>query len=277
MFCRKVGGASIKRKDNMVRSIQPVFNVAVLGPSGVGKSPLNALFKERATQIEPYRGRQCPRDPGDIYYMAPEVLNALHDFCCQLGKPLAVIDSKASRYVEPYRDGTRKLIEVFEEATFFTVRSEEANQVLLHIRSSPTCAARKLEIYPPVLHFFMSESASRFAPWYFKDAQRTFVILLNPLEISYAEANEHKILKQFKWGDLQTQRASKRGQHVSAKVVKGRVRSIIDELAVYKVILKLPAPCRPVEVCGWRVFEHTYLAPNTSKAEQVRPKFGLHL
>jgi len=48
--------------------------VIIVGPGGVGKSPLDALFRDDIIKIDPYRLRPSgPRDSNDIFYAHPKL------------------------------------------------------------------------------------------------------------------------------------------------------------------------------------------------------------
>jgi hypothetical protein len=52
--------------------------VIIVGPGGVGKSPLDALFRDDIIKIDPYRLRSSgPRDSNDIFYAHPKLRNEL--------------------------------------------------------------------------------------------------------------------------------------------------------------------------------------------------------
>ncbi|MBN1876076.1 MAG: hypothetical protein JXA33_17765 [Anaerolineae bacterium] len=67
--------------------------VIVVGPGCVGKSPLDALFRDDVIKIEPYRLRaNGPRDSNDIFYANPKLreellltLAALNDRSLEIG------------------------------------------------------------------------------------------------------------------------------------------------------------------------------------------------
>lgn len=52
----------------------------IVGPGGIGKSPLSSLIKDEAVKIDPYRLRKRgPRDENDIFYTHPKLRNELYD------------------------------------------------------------------------------------------------------------------------------------------------------------------------------------------------------
>ncbi len=113
----------------------PAKTLSILGPGGVGKSPLDKLVQEDVVRIEPYRLRPGgPRDENDILYGHPKLREQLHQVFHGLGL--------SPRYPTPG-------IEWFPQAMtlFLKVRSEW--QLLFLPQQGSELA--KAEIYAPRL------------------------------------------------------------------------------------------------------------------------------
>ena len=64
--------------------------LVIMGPGGVGKSPLDALFKDGVIRLDPYRLRpNGPRGQGDKLYAPPELHDDLKGGACKTGLSIA--------------------------------------------------------------------------------------------------------------------------------------------------------------------------------------------
>lgn len=239
-----------------------VINLCVLGPAGIGKSPLDALFRNQATTIEPYRVRKAPRGSDDRYYVASEVLQALLSLCRELGEPFYIVDSKKEG--NSYLDGSRRWIEIYGQATFFTVRNVE--QVLLHSIATPTSTVRKIEVFGPVLASLLSRISLENRPRFITDVNLTFFILLNPCKESFRQISGDQVIQAYDWPFLQRERARRRGKVADEIDVQARIASLLDELAAWKSLWGLQGNFDVIEVTEWDVFEYTYY-PNPEGKE----------
>ncbi|MCH8026174.1 MAG: hypothetical protein IH866_05210 [Chloroflexi bacterium] len=206
----------------------------VVGPGGVGKGPLDFLFRPDVTRIDPYRLRPGgPRGEGpkDPFYANPRIREELLATLSRLGD-------------KPRRFGSIEWLQK-SNTLFFDVRGER--QMLL----LGGCEGRlaKAEIFAPTLSRTLSH----------KDLKGLFgmtkIIVLNP-------ASE-TILTMRSWGELEeaTQENCKR-RGDSEDTVKRRVDSIAAEHdaeapAWRKLIEKHCAK----EVTGWEFPEHLYKNP----------------
>ena len=117
--------------------------IFVVGPGGVGKSPLDAVFRDDVIRIDPYRLRTSgPRDSNDVFYAHPNLRDEWRSVLAALGDQAVQIGSR-ERPVEWFPRG---------QVLFFKVR--EIWQ-LLALRGLEGQLA-KVEIHAPVLPILLS-------------------------------------------------------------------------------------------------------------------------
>jgi len=181
--------------------------IIVIGPGGVGKSPLDYLFKDNIKKIDPYRLRdKGPRNNTDYFYANPKIYNELHILLKELN------------------DNPRQIgkVEWFPKSKtlFFKVRSE--NQFIFLLGLSGKLA--KAEIYSPVLPDILSDS----------DIRKIFgtidIIILNPSSQSIAKMEN---LKEIEEQTLKN--CTERGD--SKDSIDNRISSISEEIPAWKILI----------------------------------------
>jgi len=199
----------------------------VVGPGGVGKSPLDALFKTDI-KIDPYRLRSSgPRDSNDIFYVHPKLRNELHSVLENLGD----------------KQKTKDGVEWFPKSKvlFFKVREEW--QLLIFAGLEGNLA--KAEIYAPVLPAILSISNIK------NLLGEVQIVVLNPASESLTEMQD--------WSELEAKtrhNCTKRGD--SRTSVEKRVKSISEEAPVWK---RLIVEYGATEYYPWGYPEYLYKTP----------------
>lgn len=115
--------------------------LVLVGPGGIGKSPLSHALKPSLASVDPYRLRAGgPRDRNDMLYVAPKLRHELHSVFHALS-------------LEPRKLGPT--VEWFREAKllFFQVRDDWQLLVLAGLDA----ALAKAEIYAPVIPLLLRE------------------------------------------------------------------------------------------------------------------------
>jgi len=202
----------------------------VVGPGGVGKSPLDFLLKPDIIKIDLYRLRSDgPRDANDFLYSHPKLRDEFRLILTELGDTVRRIDT-----IEWYPKS---------KTLFFEVRKEWQLLLLMGIKGR----FAKLEIYAPVLPLLLSVSDIRNA------LGKMEIIVLNPASES--------ITKMPNWKDLENQtqhNCEERGDSLAS--IQKRVASISDEAPAWKnLILANDA----TEYLNWQYPEYGYKRPDS--------------
>lgn len=206
--------------------IQRTFTI--VGPGGVGKSPLDALFKTNITRIDPYRLRsRGPRDSNDIFYAHPRLHLELDRVFRGLG------------------DEPKKLDNIKwcpkSKVLFFKVRDEWQFLILNGLEGD----IAKAEIYAPVLPTLLS----------IPDIRNIFgmiqIVVLNPANQSVTKMQDWKQLEE------KTRNNCIKRSDPSASVQK-RVSSVAEEAPAWK---KLIEDYGATEYCSWQFPEYLYKKP----------------
>ncbi len=208
--------------------------LVIMGPGGVGKSPLDALFKDGVIRLDPYRLRpNGPRGQGDKLYAPPELHDDLKGVLAKLGCQLRRIPDK------------KETIEWFPKSKvlFFTVRGVWQCLFLGNVQSTNTELA-KAEIYTPVL-LRLLEYCSNFAEIF----GTIEIIVLNPADESLKTMAEP--WKELK--DATSQNCIKRGD--SEDSILKRIQSIDIEAPVWQSLIGKP---QVTEYVGWSFAEYCY-------------------
>ncbi len=156
--------------------------IIVVGPGGVGKSPLDVIFKVD-TRIDPYRLRgDGPRASDDVFYAHPKLYQELTSALGILGDerhPPKPQELKPPREIEWYEKS---------KTLFFNVRQEKLCLLLGGLKNRTA----KAEIYAPVL----SEILDGVIPGLEGVFGRVHIIVLNPASVSVSEENALTALKE---------------------------------------------------------------------------------
>jgi len=208
--------------------------VIVVGPGGVGKSPLDALFRDDIIKIDPYRLRSSgPRDSNDIFYAHPKlrsellfILSALDDRSLLIGTP--------ERPIEWFSRG---------KVLFFRVRREWQFVILGGLEGQ----IAKAEIYAPILPTLLSnhDTSSLLG-------SKTEVIILNPAPESVTDMQDWKCLEE-----KTQQNCTERGD--SPESIKKRVSSVAEEAPAWKQLIQENIA---TEYCAWEFSEYLYKRPS---------------
>ena len=234
---------------------QPV-HVCILGPSGVGKSPLAALF--RLPGLDPLRVRK-PRDEKDrlVCISEPDAIELfrsdLSDSSVQWPTPKAADD----------------WFVLGERWLFFSVRGDKQclrfkdddNRQVLR-------SQKRIEIFARRLLDILVDNGSRSALGLCLD--NLVLLLLNPSAKNYSNMGNSpdKDLRQSTFYAI-TKRTELQRKPVDVPDAQKRVRRIPEELAAWVQIKKtLGKSC--VEFTSWQHFEFWYLQPDGSPADARR-------
>jgi len=206
--------------------------VVVVGPGGVGKSPLDALFRDDTVKIDPYRLRSDgPRDTNDIFYAHPRLRHELQLVLATLGD-------------EPHQMGCPDLpIEWFPRAKVLLYKMRGDWQLLvLNGLDGPIA---KAEIYAPILPTLLS------TPHISSLFGQVEIVVLNPAPESVMVAPDWKRLES-------KTKENCTGRGDSSKSIQDRVRSIAREAPAWK---RLVLDHAATEYCDWEFPEYLYKRP----------------
>lgn len=207
--------------------------VIVVGPGGVGKSPLDYLFATDV-KINPYRLR--PKGPDknkdDLFYCHPRLKDELSSIFDALLVPKREIGRISWAPVEWFPEARTLL---------FKVRNQ--NQVLIFMGIQGQAA--KAELYAPLLPIVLSETdlAELFG--------ETEIVVLNPVLQSMTTMSD--------WRDLSTateDNCRRRGD--SNDDALSRADSVREELEAWKALI---SSNRATEYTHWPFPEYIYKEP----------------
>lgn len=197
----------------------------LVGPGGIGKSPLDHIFKQNLLRIDPYRMRASgPRDKNDVLYANPKLRSELHLVCQAL--------NLSFEYLSP-------TVEWVPQAwlLFFKVRDDWQLLLLEDLKAD----IAKAEIYAPIIPILLSQ------PRISHVFGKTAVVVLHPAT--------QKLSTMADWSELEEktrQNCLRRGDEASS--VKKRVDSIKEEAPAWKLMIKEGA----TEYENWQFPEHAY-------------------
>ena len=158
----------------------------IMGPGGVGKSPLDALLSDSVKKVNPYRLRsKGPRDSNDIFYAPPRLHEELYSI---LGNPQNVINDEIEWFLNgqvlffKVRDEWQVL---FLENFSFQYKWEKIGDSTFLKKIKEDHSLFKLEIYAPILLKILSipEIKNLFGD--------ILIIILNPAEESLTKMNNN--------------------------------------------------------------------------------------
>lgn len=204
--------------------------VIIVGPGGVGKSPLESLFTTEVS-IDPYRLRQQGPDKNknDMFYAHTQLRRQLEDIFKVFKQSPQEIGCIGD---DPILWYTRA------KTLIFKVRKEDQILILLGIKGK----SAKAEIYAPVLPFVLAT----------KDVRDVFgkieIIVLNPVQQSVTTMTNWKELEERTY-----ENCKERGdtEQDSAE----RVRSVAKEAPVWRKLLVEHAA---TEYNAWEFPEYLY-------------------
>ena len=203
--------------------------IIIVGPSGIGKSPLDKLIRPDVIRLDPYRLRKDgPRDNEDRLYAPPKLRLEMS----------AVFREFGEQPMEEEVDGEK--VEWYPKAhvAFFTVRSEW--QCIIVPRDAGALA--KMEIYAPILPTLLK----------FYD----FNTSLGKLKGIFLNPASESILYMKDWEAIKVktrQNCLKRGD--SKESTEKRVESVASEAPHWR---KLVENRVAIEEFNWPFAEHRY-------------------
>lgn len=218
-------------------------SVIVLGPSGVGKSVLEAVFQVE-TRIEPHRVRKCPRNSEDVYYLSRMAHEGIR----------SILVGQAS--TGPF--GGAHAIVMYEKVVLFNVR--KTPQVLFLPNAHVSSGRKKIEIYGPVLEEMRKRQDNPALQPIFEG--EAFVVLLNPWDRSISSINPETASDPTSVPgrvlvDLLV------GRREQSNEIADRLSNIPEELEAWKSMASTPSDRFHVLECvNWAYAEHTFLNLN---------------
>jgi hypothetical protein len=225
--CREMifaGGSSTMLKKTII----------VVGPGGVGKSPLDVIFKVD-TRIEPYRLRgDGPRASDDVFYAHPKLYQELTSALKILGderQPPEPQELKPPHEIEWYERS---------KTLFFNVRQEKQSLLLAGLKNRTA----KAEIYAPVL----CEILDGGIPGLKGIFGRMHIVVLNPASGSVLEENALTAIQEKTACNCKA-----RGD--SDESVRRRCHSVGEELDAWKRLIQQHDA---TEYADWEYPEYLY-------------------
>ena len=178
----------------------------IVGPGGVGKSPLDKALKAEVVRIDPYRLRNAgPRDSRDVFYAHPRLRDELYLTFQRLGVGLTCLSDR---------------VHWFPEASTLFLKVREEWQLLL-LEALPAGIA-KAEIFAPAIPAMFENPQVR--RW----LGRVSMVILNP-------AGSLATLSDFGPVEEKTKaNCKKRGD--SSDSVDKRVASVDEEAGAWQQI-----------------------------------------
>ena len=196
----------------------------VVGPGGVGKSPLDRALKAEVGRIDPYRLRRAgPRDTRDVFYAHPRLRDELYLTYQRLGVGLTYLTDT---------------VQWFPAASTLFLKVRDEWQLLL-LEALPAGIA-KAEIFAPAIPvMFENPQIRRFFG-------RVSMVVLNPVE-PLAILTDLGPLK-----DKTRLNCQKRGD--STDSIEKRVASIDEEAEAWRQMIAFGA----TEYTDWEFAEYVY-------------------
>ena len=214
----------------------------IIGPGGIGKSPLDKIVRADVFRLDPYRLRpEGPRNKNDCLYANPKLQQELDDIFCEFGDTL--IDKEADNEIVKWypRAGV----------VFFTVRREWQFVIV----KKDTGILAKMEIYAPVLPTLLTIDE-------FTDTLGTTkILILNPASES--------LLSMRNWTEIEKLtriNCEERGDEPAS--VKKRVNSVGVEAPYWRELINNHSA---IEFTNWKFPEYIYKTnPNSLEdAKQI--------
>jgi hypothetical protein len=193
----------------------------IVGPGGVGKSPLDKILRTDIVRIDPYRLRNAgPRNPSDVLYAHPKLRDELYLTYQQLGVEFTCLSND---------------VHWFPQARTLFLKVRHDWQVLL-LSSLPSGVA-KAEIFAPAVPVMMENPQIRHL------FGRMEVLVLNPAA-SLADVTDIKEKTRYN--------CEKRGDKPDS--IAERVASIDEEVVAWRHMVSLGAQ----ECANWAFPEYIY-------------------
>ena len=207
--------------------------LTIVGPGGIGKSPLDALFRHDIIRIDPYRLRsRGPRDSNDVYYVHPRLRDEMLSILAALDDRAVWIGASGSR-IEWFPKG---------RVLFFEMRGGWQLLILSGLEGQ----IAKAELYAPILSTLLSDPDTSSLL-----GRRIEVIILNPAPQSVMEMPDWQPLEE-----KTRHNCTERGD-TSASIRK-RVGSAAQEALAWKQLIQEHAA---TEYDAWEFPEYLYKRP----------------
>lgn len=217
----------------------PTYNrICILGPPGIGKSPLARLFK--AGHWEPKRAR-IPRSEREAgVCMKPEL------YAARLQAHAAAVPCYAS-----------PTLAVFDDMSFFETRGERL--ILEHTpEAKDPRRVLTMEIGSPILVEMIEKRSHIQGSPFVLDPERLLVVLLNPAAESFRSMREPSMALGLASVFAVTELARAWSATVDLAAGLRRVESLGEELVAWKRLMEI-AP-NAIECRAWSFFEYAFLA-----------------
>ncbi|MBA4387420.1 MAG: hypothetical protein C0404_05525 [Verrucomicrobia bacterium] len=203
--------------------------LVIVGPGGIGKSPIDGLVRRDVVRLDPYRLRLGgPRDSGDRLYAPPKIREEIAGVLGRFGDT-AIVKKAGGETVEWYSKAG---------VVFFTVRGEWQCIVV----PSDTGTLAKLEIYAPVLPTLLT------IPEFVAALGNVSIVVLNPAPVALSLMKDWTDIKQRTW-----QNCKKRGD--TDESAEKRAKSVTSEAPYWR---ELVGKHGAVEAVNWRFPEFVY-------------------
>jgi len=216
-----------------------VTRLAVLGPSGIGKTPLSKLFKLEHWQ--PFRVR-TPRNAEDAT-------------SCKTPEEYAKIEAEHAGET-PLYEGSDQL-RVYRDVSLFEVRGTK--QCLDHTTSAKDATTPLLvEVYAPVFVQLL-RNAGRLRDAFAMDPDSFAVLLLNPLWTTYSDMDSAPAEMPLAVHTGILERSRLLGAGIDLADIIRRAGSVHEELPAWREVFDL-VPHGVIECRGWAHFEYRYMS-----------------
>ena len=217
--------------------------VMITGPGGIGKSPLDDLFKNEVLRIDPYRLRpNGPRNSSDNLYAPPSLHDDLKNVLEKLGSlahPVPCQDEDIEWYPK-------------SKVLFFTVRGVWQCLFLDNAELAQAELA-KAEIYAPVLVALL-------------DGCSAFKKVLGEIQIIVLNPATQSLTKMTDWNELKAKTQENCRNHGdSDESIRKRSQYIDAEAPAWKALI---AQYQATEYVGWPFAEYYY--PEEDKYRTAR-------
>jgi hypothetical protein len=218
----------------------------IVGPGGIGKSPIDDIVRRDVVRLDPYRLRNDgPRDNGDRLYAPPKIRQELAGVFRGFGD-IAIVKKAGDETVEWHPRAS---------VVFFTVRGEW--QCIIVPNDMGTLA--KMEIYAPVLPTLMIIDE------FVTSLGAVKIVVLNPASKCLSSMSDWKEIEERtrynceRRGDLD-------------KSVKNRVKSVASEAPYWRELVEKD---KAIEAVNWQFPEYIYKAKPDSLEKAKQCLLGL--
>ncbi len=249
--------------DQLDNSEIPFVHVCLLGPSGIGKSPLASLFK--LGRFEPYRVR-IPRDEKDaeVCKTEQECAETLKEEQTACGKPVAFPKSPNG-------------LSIYENWAFFEVRKKKQLLEFRRKKKLELRLPRRIEVFAPVLVEILGSRPAMERIGLAPGEEQLIAILLNPSSVSFSTEAGSELDYSLLERELRqavmfatTERTRQQGKPIDFADSLERARNTNAELNAWRALHTMKNTVQIVECRGWKHFEFRYHQPSGSELDARR-------